>query len=122
MFNVALTCTAIRNFQKNLSKPIDKKDNKVYNNEDEERGNEKMNISQVIKVIELLELEYRIEELTNVSYLEVILGYGNYDEEITKTIYFNPKTGLIIPKYEEKIKIKTQIKALQEELKKLEEK
>ena len=123
MFNVALTCTAIRNFQKNLSKPIDKKDDKMYNNnEDKERGNIKMNILQVVKVVELLELEYRTEELeTNVSYLEVVLGYDNYDEEITKTIYFNPKTGLIIPKYEEKLKIKKQIKELQEELKKLEE-
>lgn len=81
-----------------------------------------MNILQVIKVVELLELEYRTGELqTNVSYLEVILGYDNYDEEITKTIYFNPKTDLIIPKYEEKLKIKKQIKELQEELKKLEE-
>lgn len=123
MFNVALTCTAIRNFQKNLSKPIDKKDDKMYNNnEDKERGDIKMNILQVIKVVELLELEYRTEELeTNVSYLEVVLGYDNYDEEITKTIYFSSKTGLIIPKYEEKLKIKKQIKELQEELKKLEE-
>lgn len=38
MFNVALTCTTIRNFKKNLSKPIDKKDDKMYNNnEDKER-------------------------------------------------------------------------------------
>lgn len=83
-----------------------------------------MNILQVIKVVELLELEYRTDELkTNVSYLEVVLGYDNYDKEIeiTKTIYFNPKTDLIIPKYEEKLKIKKQIKELQEELKKLEE-
>ena len=81
MFNVALTCTAIRNFQKNLSKPIDKKDDKMYNNnEDKERGDIKMNILQVVKVVELLELEYRTEELeTNVSYLEVVLGYDNYD-------------------------------------------
>ena len=123
MFNVALTCTTIKNFQKNLSKPIDKKDDKMYNNnEDKERGNIKMNILQVVKVVELLELEYRTEELeTNISYLEVVLGYDNYDEEITKTIYFNPKTNLIIPKYEEKLKIKKQIKELQKELKKLEE-
>lgn len=81
-----------------------------------------MNILQVIEVVELLELEYRADELkTNVSYLEVVLGYDNYDTEITKTIYFNPKTDLIIPKYEEKLKIKKQIKELQEELKKLEE-
>lgn len=92
------------------------------NNEDKERGNIKMNILQVVKVVELLELEYRTEELeTNVSYLEVVLDYDSYDEEITKIIYFNPKTGLIIPKYEEKLKIKKQIKELQEELKKLEE-
>lgn len=81
-----------------------------------------MNISQVIKVVELLELEYRIEELeTNVSYLEVVLSCDDWGDDITKTIYFNPKTNFIIPKYEEKMKIKKQIKELQEELKKLEE-
>lgn len=85
-----------------------------------------MNISQVIKVIELLRLEYRIEELkTNVAYLEVVLSteegdYGGVED--TVTVYFNPKTNLVIPKYSEKLKIKKQIKELQKELKKLEEK
>lgn len=82
-----------------------------------------MNISQIIEVIELLELEWRIEDLeTNISYLKVILGYGDFDEEIAQTIYFNPKTGLVIPKYEEKMRIKEQIKKLKEELEALEEK
>lgn len=82
-----------------------------------------MNILQIIKVIDLLELPYRIEELKiNLAYIEVVLDYNAYqDKEITKTFYFNPKTGLVIPKYGEKLKIKKQIKKLQEELKKLEE-
>lgn len=82
-----------------------------------------MNIKNVTEVVELLELPYRTEELeTDVSYIEIVLDYNaNYDEEITKTFYFNPKTGFIIPKYEEKLKIKKQIKELQEKLKKLEE-
>lgn len=81
-----------------------------------------MNIKNVNEVCDLLGLEYRTEEWeTNLAYTSVITGYNSYDEEIIKTIYFNPKTGLVIPKYEEKLKIKEQIKELQEELKKLEE-
>lgn len=85
-----------------------------------------MNISQVIKVVELLELEYRIEELKpNVAYLEVVLSFeeGYFGKvEDTTSCYFNPKTGLVIPKYEEKSKIKKRIKELKKELKELEEK
>jgi 5S rRNA maturation endonuclease (ribonuclease M5) len=83
----------------------------------------KMNISQVIEVIELLELEYKIDEFEkNLSRLKVILDYDNSGDEIAKAIYFNPKTGLVIPKYEEKMRIKEQIKKLKEELEVLEEK
>lgn len=81
-----------------------------------------MNIMQVIEVIELLDLEYRKETETDVSYIEIFLGCNSYDEEITKDIYFNSKNGIIIPKYKEKLEIKKQIKELQEKLKKLEEK
>lgn len=81
-----------------------------------------MNISQVIEVIELLELEYKIDEFEkNLSRLKVILDYDNSGDEIAKAIYFNPKTNIIIPKYEEKSRIKEKIKALQNELKNLEE-
>lgn len=82
-----------------------------------------MNISQIIEVVDLLGLPYTIEESrTNLAYIEVILDYNAYqDKEITKTFYFNPKTGLVIHKYIERLKIKKYIKKLQEELKKLEE-
>ena len=80
-----------------------------------------MNIKNINEVLDLLGLKYRTEEWeTNLAYISVVTGYNSYDEEIIKTIYFNPKTGLVIPKYEEKLKIKEQIKELQEKLKKLE--
>jgi len=77
MFNTALTYTAIRNFQKNLSKPIDKKDNQMYNNnEDKERGNEEMKEMEIRNIINLImREEITISQLLfyveNVGYLHV---------------------------------------------------
>lgn len=77
MFNAALTYTAIRNFQKNLSKPIDKENEKVYNNnEDKERGNENMKEMEIRNIINLImREEITISQLLfyveNVGYLHV---------------------------------------------------
>ncbi len=82
-----------------------------------------MNIEEVKQVCNLLDLKYKMEEWEeNLAYISIVTGYNSYEEEIIKTVYFNPKTGFVIPKYEEKLKIKEQIKKLKEELKKLEEK
>jgi hypothetical protein len=81
-----------------------------------------MDIKNVKEICNLLGLEYKTEEWEeNLSYINIVTGYNSYEEKIIKTIYFNPKTDLVIPKYEEKLKIKEQIKKLQEELKKIEE-
>jgi hypothetical protein len=79
MFNTALTYTTIKNFQKNLKKPIDKKDNRVYNNnEDKERGNDKMEGLKIKKIIDLI-IEGKIE-INDIFFNVPEIGYVQVDE------------------------------------------
>lgn len=79
-----------------------------------------MTINQVIEVVKLLDCPYYTEELTEkIGYLEIVKYTNDWQEDETSIIYFDKKTGEIIPNYEKKRKIEEQIKELQEELKKL---
>ena len=124
MFNALLMHTAIRNFQKNLSKPIDKSNEIVYNNnEDKERGIKIMNYENVKKVLDWLE-----RNLETISYEERVNAEGLIQIEVStydtiegydcKSMYFDKK-GDIIPNYSRQIELKQQIKELQAELEKL---
>lgn len=124
MFNTALTYTTIRNFQKNLSKPIDKKDNQMYNNnEDKERGNEKMNYKNVKKVLDWLtnnfeSIDYE-EKINTEGLIQIEISvYDSIEGYTCQSIYFDKK-GDIIPNYTRQIELKQQIKELQAELEKL---
>lgn len=89
MFNTALACATIRNFQKNLKKSIDKENQKVYNNnEDKERGADKMQELTIINIINLI-MENKIQTSQLFFYVENI-GFLQVDE-----IYFY-SNGIII--------------------------
>lgn len=73
-----------------------------------------MDILKVINTLDLLELEYTIEQVANnLKCLTVHINMNN------KKIYYNSKTYDIIENFEQKAELKKQIKELQKKLRNL---
>lgn len=82
-----------------------------------------MNFENIIQVLKLLGFEFSLlEENEKVGRIVVDISFDDYYDEWTqKIIYYNKETDYIIPNYEEKLKVKKEIKELKQRLAKLEQ-